>query len=140
MADDNFYFDREKSSEEVADGEFEDIKSYSGKAKKKSKNHWQLSKQKDEPLYEYGTGIFKKLGGIVKAISFLVSFFFFAVTAVLSFLLYSIDKFFMPFALALLILGTLFSLIIMFLIYALGQVVSQNNEILRRLEKNGYHR
>lgn len=118
--------------------DFEDIKSYTGKARKNNKNRWQLSEVRPDPLTEYGKGIFKKLGGIIKVISFLVSFFIFAVTLVLGLILYKIDAFFMPFAIAIVIFGALLALIVMFLIYGLGQVISQNNEILRRLERNGY--
>ena len=143
MSDENIYFEKEEQTETPVqndDAGFEDIKSYTGSSRRKNKNRWKLSEQKDDPLLEYGNGIFKKLGGIIKVISFLVSFFIFAVTLVLSFILYSIDKFFLPFALALLIFGVIFSLITMFLIYGIGQVIAQNNEILRRLERKGYHR
>lgn len=144
MTDENFYFEKEKQSEaqqpaaEAAG--FEDIKSYSGKANKNNKNRWQLSEQKPDPLTEYGNGVFKKLGGIIKAISFIVSFFMFAVILVLALLLYTVDSFFLPISIALLIFGAALALITMFLIYGLGQVICQNNEILRRLERNGYHR
>ncbi len=119
--------------------EFEDIKSYTGKSDKNNKNLWQLSKVRPEPLTEYGNGIFKKLGGIIKVISFLVSFFIFAVLLVVGLILYKIDAFFIPFAVAIVIFGAIIALITMFLIYGLGQVICQNNEILQRLEKKGYH-
>lgn len=125
--------DTEKQTETF----FEDIRSYTGKAGKKNKNRWQLSEDRPDPLTEYGKGIFKKLGGIIKVISFLVSFFVFAVSLVLGLVLYKIDAFFIPFAIAIVIFGALLALITMFLIYGLGQVISQNNEILRRLERRG---
>lgn len=125
--------DTEKQTETV----FEDIRSYTGKVGKKNKNRWQLSEDRPDPLTEYGKGIFKKLGGIIKVISFLVSFFVFAVSLVLGLVLYKIDAFFIPFAIAIVIFGALLALITMFLIYGLGQVISQNNEILRRLERRG---
>lgn len=93
-----------------------------------------LPKLQSDPLEEYGNGIFKKLGGIIKAISFIVSSFFFFVVLVLALLLYMIDPFFLPFAIALVILGAITALIVMFLIYGLGQVICQNNEILTRLQ------
>ncbi len=118
---------------------FDEIKSQKGKHHRKNKDLWQLSEVRPERPTQYGRGIFKKLGGIIKAISFVVSFFVFAVMLVIGFVLYKVDVFFKPFAIAIVIFGAVVALIIMFLIYGLGQVISQNNEILRRLEHKGYH-
>lgn len=146
MADENIYFemepqdtDQNQTAAEKAT-QFDDIKSYSGKSKGKNKNRWQLSEQKEDPLTNYGNGVFKKLGGIIKAISFIVSFFIFVVMLVIALLLYMIDKFFLPVSIVLLIFGVVLAMIVMFLIYGQGQIISQNNEILRRLERKGYHR
>lgn len=111
------------------------VKKKKCKASKLLKKLPPLPKIEGDPLEEYGNGIFKKLGGIIKAISFIVSSFLFVIVLVLALLLYAIDHFFLPFSIALVILGAVTALIVMFLIYGLGQVICQNNEILTRLSK-----
>ena len=52
-----------------------------------------------------------------------------AVAAVLVML----DKIFAVVAVAVLIVGIILSLVVLFLIYAVGHLISQNNEIIKRL-------
>lgn len=81
----------------------------------------------------YGNGAFKHLDKIVKVIAFVVSLLIFLVFAAIATVLFMLDKIFAVVSVAVLIVGILLSLIVLFLIYAVGQILSQNNEILRRL-------
>ena len=81
----------------------------------------------------YANRAFKHIDKVIKAISFIVSIgillFFLAIAAVLILL----DKIFIIVAIGVAVLGVVFSLISLFLIYALGHMISQNNEILKKL-------
>lgn len=81
----------------------------------------------------YGNGAFKHLDKIVKVIAFVVSLLIFLVFAAIAAVLFMLDKIFAIVSVAVLIAGILLSLIVLFLIYAVGQILSQNNEIIRRL-------
>ena len=101
---------------------YEDIRSSSGK------KHT-VKKQIDN----YGNGVFRHLDRIIKAIAFFLSIAVLLLFALGAFLLIKVDKTFYLIALCLLIAGIVFSLIVLFLIYAIGHLISQNNEILKRL-------
>lgn len=87
------------------------------------------------PIETYGNGIFKNLGGIIKAISFIIAFFIIALSFVAAFFIFSKQAFYMALAIAIIIFGTVLAAIVMFLIYGLGHVICQNNEILKHLKK-----
>lgn len=109
--------------------EYEDIRSSSGntvqKAAKKAKKSVEL----------YGTGIFKHLGNIIKAISFMISFGILGITMFVGYYLYSKDSSAIVISLGIVIIGLIFALITMFLIFGLGHIICQNNEIMSRLKK-----
>ena len=111
--------------------EMEDIISISPKAAK-------AAKKGKGPVYRYGKGIFKSLGTIVKAISFLIAFAVHAVYLFAAYLLYSRDPLFASIAIGIVIAGVIISTIIMFLIFGYGHIICQNNEILRRLDEIDY--
>lgn len=100
---------------------FEDISSSSGKEKKESF------------VEEYTEGAFKNIDKVIKAISFLVSIGTFLVFAVIAAVLVIFDTVFLILAIGLLIFGILLSLMLLFLIYAIGHIITQNKEILKRL-------
>ncbi len=100
---------------------YEDISSTSKKYKKQS------------AAEEYAEGAFKHIDKVVKAISFIVSIATFSVFAVIAVILYKIDSVFLILSVGLLIFGIVLSLILLFLIYALGHIITQNNDILKRL-------
>ena len=79
----------------------------------------------------YGNGVFRHLDKIIKAISFIVSIGILLVFAAAGAVLIMLDKIFAIVAVA--ILGIILSVISLFLIYAIGHLISQNNEILKRL-------
>ena len=81
----------------------------------------------------YGNGVFKHLDKIIKAISFIVSLGILLMFAAVAAVLIMLDKIFAVVAVAVFIVGIILSLMVLFLIYAVGHLISQNNEILKRL-------
>ena len=81
----------------------------------------------------YGNGVFRHLDKIIKAISFIVSIGILLVFAAAGAVLIMLDKIFAIVAVAVFILVIILSVISLFLIYAIGHLISQNNEILKRL-------
>ena len=81
----------------------------------------------------YGNGVFKHLDKIIKAISFIVALMILLVFAAVAAVLIMLDKIFAIVAVGVFIVGIVLSIIILFLIYAVGHLISQNNEIIRRL-------
>lgn len=81
----------------------------------------------------YGNGVFKHLDKIIKAISFIVSLGILLMFAAVAAVLVMLDKIFAVVAVAVLIVGIILSLMVLFLIYAVGHLISQNNEIIKRL-------
>ena len=73
------------------------------------------------------------LDKIVKAIAFIVALFVLLIFAAGALILYKMDKSFAMIALCILIAGIALALIFLFLIYAIGHMITQNNEILKRL-------
>lgn len=102
-----------------------DISSVSDTAKKNDANN----KAPQDPFVSTGLSI------AVKVISFLVSFAIIAVFMLIAFILYNKEPLFEAISIALMILGIIIGTITMILIYGLGHVISQNNEILRRFNK-----
>ena len=78
-------------------------------------------------------GTVRHLDRIVKAIAFLVALFILLLFAAGAFLLYKMEKSFAMIALCILIAGLAFALIALFLIYAIGHIITQNSEIIKRL-------
>lgn len=81
----------------------------------------------------YGNGVFKHLDKIIKAISFIVSLGILLMFAAVAAVLVMLDKIFAVVAVAVFIVGIILSLMVLFLIYAVGHLISQNNEIIKRL-------
>ena len=81
----------------------------------------------------YGNGVFKHLDKIIKAISFIVALMILLVFAAVAAVLIMLDKIFAIVAVGVFIVGIVLSITILFLIYAVGHLISQNNEIIKRL-------
>lgn len=81
----------------------------------------------------YGNGVFKHLDKIIKAISFIVAIAILLVFAAAAAVLVMLDKIFAVVSVAFFIVGIILALISLFLIYAVGHLISQNNEIIKRL-------
>lgn len=107
---------------------FEDILSSSEQGKSESVEN---SPSKKTGKRKKGTA--RALDKIIKAIAFLMALFVLILFAAGAFILYKMDKSFSMIALCLLIAGIALSLITLFMIYAIGHIITQNNEILKRL-------
>ena len=81
----------------------------------------------------YGNGVFKHLDKIIKAISFIVAIGILLIFAAIAVVLVMLDKIFAVVSVAVFIVGIILALISLFLIYAIGHLISQNNEIMKRL-------
>ena len=108
------------NDEIYSDGGFEDI---SSSTVPKTKSSLKAVTE------NYGNGVFKHL----KAISFIVALMILLVFAAVAAVLIMLDKIFAVVAVGVFIVGIVLSIIILFLIYAVGHLISQNNEIIRRL-------
>lgn len=109
--------------------EFEDIRSSSGTPPQRAVRQVKRSAEL------YGNGIFKHLGSIIKAISFMVAFGILGIALFVGYFLYSKDHTAIVISLCIVIAGLVFALITMFLIFGLGHVICQNNEIMRRIRE-----
>lgn len=88
----------------------------------------------NEPVEKYGNAIANNLGYIIKAISFVVAFAIIILTFAVAFLVFSKQPLYIALSLGIVIVGTVLAAISMFLIYGLGHLIIQNNEILKRLK------
>ena len=107
---------------------FEDISS-SSPADKRKKQLKKVVKSVDN----YGDGAARNIDKVIKAISFIVAIGVFLVFAAIAAVLYLLDPMFTIVAIGVLVLGVVFALIFLFLIYGLGHIITQNKEILKRL-------
>ncbi len=103
---------------------FEDISSSTPEKKKASLR---------KATQNYGNGVFKHLDKTIKTISFLVSLGILLIFAAIAVVLVILDEIFAVVAVAVFIVGIVLSIIVLFLIYATGHLISQNNEIMKRL-------
>lgn len=102
---------------------FEDISSSSPSVAKKLK----------AATENYGNGAFKHLDKIIKFISFAVAIVMILVFAAVAAVLIMMDEIFTIVAVAVFAVGLILSIIVLFLIYAVGHIISQNNEIIKSL-------
>lgn len=90
--------------------------------------------KKENPVSAYGNSLFKNLGTIIKVISFIIAISLILLVLAVAFLLLKVfDSFFTPIAIGIVILGTIIAAFTFFIIYGIGHVICQNDEILRRL-------
>ncbi len=108
-------------SEKGNDIVFEDISSSSPYSKKES------------IVEAYAEGAFKNIDKVIKVISFLISIATFLIFLGVAVVLALFDSVFILVSIGLAIFGILLSLILLFLIYGLGHIITQNKEILKRL-------
>ncbi len=101
----------------------------------RSKSFAKTAKEFTEITEKYGNGVFKNLGTIIKCIAFILCFLTIIISIVGAFFLFSFDKFFIVLSLGIVVFGIVAGLIILFLIYGMGQIICQNNEIISRLKK-----
>lgn len=122
MREEEYYFN--------ADGQDDMIDISSSSVKSQSRR-----RKTENPVGVYGNTLFKNLGTIIKVISFITAFAIVAVTFVIAYFLFKMDVFFMAIALGVIIVGTVIAAFTFFIIYGIGHVICQNDEILRRIGK-----
>ncbi|MBQ3816990.1 MAG: hypothetical protein II802_01810 [Clostridia bacterium] len=81
----------------------------------------------------YGNFIFRNISKIIKGIAFAVAAIIIIMFVVIAFLLIKLDSFFIVIGIGLGIVGIILAGIFLFLIYGLGHVISQNEEILQKM-------
>ncbi len=112
--------------------EFEDICSVSS-AEKRRRTVKKAAKAVGGTVSGYSKVGISHMDKIIKAIAILLSLTVFLIFVAAALLVVYLDKSFTAIAIAIGVVGVIISFIILFLIYGLGQVISQNNEILKRL-------
>lgn len=78
---------------------------------------------------------FKCLGNIVKLIGFLVALAIIAIHVLAAYILFKFRPLYMSVCALIVTVGFIIALIVLFLIYALGHSINQNNEILYLLRE-----
>ncbi|MBR7132601.1 MAG: hypothetical protein IKD04_03630 [Clostridia bacterium] len=106
---------------------FEDISSSAKPAKRAKKV------KKESPVSAYANIGAKNIDKVIKAIAFIVAISILLLFVAVAAVLFLLDDIFMIVSVGLVILGVIVALITLFLIYGLGHIITQNNEILKRL-------
>ncbi len=114
-------------NKQESDFVFEDISSSTPTNKYKQKVEKAV-----KAVDDYGEGAFAHIDKIIKLISFIVAIGIFLIFAAGAVVLFMLDKVFMLIAVGVLILGVVFALISLFIIYGIGHIITQNNELLKR--------
>lgn len=97
-----------------------------------SNQHSEKAK-KQKPVKPTG---FRWLGNIVKVIGFFVALVIIAVHVLAAYILFNYRPLYIPVCFIIVTVGFVIALIALFLIYALGHSINQNNEILYLLKKD----
>ncbi len=92
-------------------------------------------KTTNNPITAYADGIYNNLGNVIKVVAFIQAFVFIILGFVLAFLIFSKTSFSISIGLGLIIAFTLIAAFVFFPTYAIGQVLCQNNEILKKLNE-----
>ncbi len=106
---------------------FEDISSSTPADRRKK----QLEKAV-QAVDNYGEGAAKNIDKVIKAISFIVAIGIFILFAAVAVVLFYLDKMFTIVAIGVLVIGIVLSLIMLFIIYGIGHIITQNNQLLKR--------
>ncbi len=118
MNEDNFF----------SNDEFVDISS-------SSKSEYATETHIGEYVEKYGNGIFKNIGTIIKFIAFLLCFSVIILSFFAAYFIFSFNALFVTIAAGVILFGTVLGVILLFVIYGIGHIICQNNEILSRLKK-----
>ena len=78
---------------------------------------------------------FKSLGAIIKLIAFFVALAVIGIHTLAAYLLFAFKPIYASICIIIVTFGLVLALVILFLIYALGHTINQNNEILELLRK-----
>ena len=83
----------------------------------------------------YGNGAFKNIDKVIKVIAFLLCLATLAIFAGAAMLLYFMDKSFLLYSALILLVGVATSLMVLFLVFGLGHIISLNKAILKKLDE-----
>ena len=131
-AENDAQFVVETTEDTVAVQEFEDISSISP-AEKRKRTVKKAAKVVGNSVSGYSRVGISHMDKIIKAIAILLCITVILIFAAAALLLVYLDKSFTAIAVAIGVVGVIVAFIVLFLIYGLGQVITQNNEILKRL-------
>jgi len=99
-----------------------------------SKSTYDKESHINDYVEKYGNGIFKNLGSIIKFFAIMIFFIILILSLAGAFFIFMIDKNFLAISLGIVIAGTFLGLMVMFIIYGVGQIICQNNEILTKVK------
>lgn len=91
---------------------------------------------KNEKDADTGSSGFKSLGTIVKVIAFFVAFAVIGIHIFAAYLLFAFRPLYASICIIIVTFGLVLALIVLFLIYALGHTIDQNNEIIDLLKRD----
>lgn len=103
---------------------YEDISSNTKKGK---------LKQINSAVKSYENGALRHIDKVIKAISFIVAVGVFLIFTAIAAVLVMLDEIFATISIAIFIVGIIFALISLFLIFGLGHTITLCKEILRRM-------
>jgi len=100
-----------------------------------SKKGYDKNTHVNDYVEKYGNGIFKNLGSIIKFFAVMIFFLIMIMSFGGAFFIYMIDKNFIAISLGIIVAGLFLGLMVMFIIYGVGQIICQNNEILTKVKR-----
>ena len=100
-----------------------------------SKSGYDTETHIGEYAEKYGNGIFKNIGTIIKFIAFLICFSVIILSFFAAYFIFTFNALFLTIAAGVVLFGTILGIILLFIIYGIGHIICQNNEILSRLKK-----
>lgn len=104
--------------------EFEDISSSTSKKKTAVTN---------DEMGDFAQRAFSNMDKVLKVIAFIVAIGIFIVFTAIAAVVAYLDKSFILISIGIIAVGAVLALISLFFIYGIGQVISQNNEIIKHL-------
>ena len=116
--------------------EFEDISSSS--APKNNIRPNDIVKIAADKTDEIADLAITKIDKVIKIISFIVAIGIFLVFLAVAAVFFILDSSFLIISIGILILGIVLALISLFIIYGIGQIITQNNQILKYLKYFNY--
>ncbi len=117
------------------DNDMIDISSISEEFKEEKKAKGKIKALKNIKIPTIKATGFKSLGNIIKVISFVVAIAIFLVHILAAYILFAFKPLYLTISIAIVVFGLIVSLITLFLIYASGHIINQNNEIISKLNE-----
>ena len=87
-----------------------------------------------DPVDIYGKYIFKHLSKIIKVIAFVIAGINLLAGIAIGYIIYKSQALFVAISFGVILVFAIFSVILFFLVYAIGHILEQNNQILSKLD------